>query len=70
MGRSRNDIFEAVVWKDCVRVVDGDVFLFAATHQEAIVVPENIDAIRALVGGYSREDSMSMTDESLGIVHG
>jgi hypothetical protein len=33
------------------------------------VVPENIDAIRALTGGYSREDSMRMTDESLGIVH-
>jgi glyceraldehyde-3-phosphate dehydrogenase (NAD(P)) len=69
MGRSRNDLFEAVVWKDSVRVIDGEVFLFMATHQEAIVIPENIDAIRALTGGYSREDSMRMTDESLGIVH-
>jgi hypothetical protein len=33
------------------------------------VVPENIDAVRALAGGYSRADSMRMTDESLGIVH-
>jgi glyceraldehyde-3-phosphate dehydrogenase (NAD(P)) len=69
MGRSRNDLFEAVVWRDSVSVIDGDVFLFVATHQEAIVIPENIDAIRALTGGYSREDSMRMTDESLGIVH-
>jgi len=40
-----------------------------AVHQEAIVVPENIDAIRALYGGYTREESMKLTDASLGIVH-
>jgi len=43
--------------------------MFLGVHQEAIVVPENIDAIRALTGGYTREESMKMTDESLGIVH-
>jgi hypothetical protein len=36
-------------------------------HQEAIVTPENIDAIRALSGGYSKEESMNLTDLSLGI---
>jgi len=38
-------------------------------HQEAIVLPENVDAIRAVSGGYSREDSMKLTDSSLGIAH-
>jgi glyceraldehyde-3-phosphate dehydrogenase (NAD(P)) len=66
-GRPRNDISEAVVWRDSVTVVDGEAYMFLAVHQEAIVVPENIDAIRALSGGYTRKESMKLTDESLGI---
>jgi glyceraldehyde-3-phosphate dehydrogenase (NAD(P)) len=69
MGRSRNDIYEAVVWRDSVSVVDGEAYMFLGVHQEAIVVPENVDAIRALTGSSSKEDSMRMTDASLGIAH-
>ncbi|MDG6909406.1 MAG: type II glyceraldehyde-3-phosphate dehydrogenase [Nitrososphaerota archaeon] len=68
-GRDRNDVYEATVWKDSVTVVDGEAYMFLAVHQEAIVVPEDVDAIRALAGGCSREESMRMTDESLGIEH-
>ena len=68
-GRDRNDVYEANVWRDSVTVVDGEAYMFLGVHQEAIVVPEDIDAIRALTGGYTREESMKMTDESLGIVH-
>ncbi len=68
-GRDRNDVYEATVWKDSVTVVDGEAYMFLAVHQEAIVVPENIDAIRALAGAYTREESMKATDESLGIPH-
>ena len=68
-GRDRNDVYEATVWKDSVTVVDGEAYMFLAVHQEAIVVPENIDAIRAMQGGYTREESMRLTDESLGIAH-
>jgi glyceraldehyde-3-phosphate dehydrogenase (NAD(P)) len=68
-GRDRNDVYEATVWKDSVTVVDKEAYMFLAVHQEAIVVPENVDAIRALTGGYTREESMRMTDESLGITH-
>lgn len=68
-GRPRNDVYEATVWRDSVTVVSGEAYMFLAVHQEAIVVPENIDAIRALAGGYSREESMKRTDLSLGIVH-
>lgn len=39
-----------------------------AVHQEAIVVPENIDAIRAITRLKERaEDSIKITDETLGI---
>ena len=68
-GRDRNDVYEAVVWKDSVTVEDGEAYLFLGVHQESIVVPENVDAIRALAGGYTREESMKLTDESLGIAH-
>jgi glyceraldehyde-3-phosphate dehydrogenase (NAD(P)+) (phosphorylating) len=68
-GRPRNDVYEAVVWKDSVTVVDREAYMFVGVHQEAIVVPENIDAIRALAGGYTKEESMKLTDESLGIAH-
>ena len=66
-GRDRNDVYEATVWKDSVTVVDGEAYMFLGVHQEAIVVPEDIDAIRAVAGGYTREESMKLTDESLGI---
>ncbi len=66
-GRPRNDVYEATVWRDSVTTVGQDLYLFLAVHQESIVVPENIDAIRALTGGYTREESMKLTDESLGI---
>ncbi|MDG6917262.1 MAG: type II glyceraldehyde-3-phosphate dehydrogenase [Nitrososphaerota archaeon] len=68
-GRDRNDVYEAIVWRDSVTVVDGEAYFFLGVHQEAIVVPENVDAVRALAGGYTREESMKLTDESLGIAH-
>ncbi|HLQ03405.1 MAG TPA: type II glyceraldehyde-3-phosphate dehydrogenase [Nitrososphaerales archaeon] len=70
MGRPRNDIYEAVVWRDSISVSDNEVYLFLAVHQEAIVIPENIDAIRAVSGGYTQEQSMKATDDSLGITTG
>lgn len=67
VGRPRNDVYEAVVWRDSVTVSDSEAYMFVGVHQEAIVIPENVDAIRAVAGGYSRKDSMKATDESLGI---
>ncbi len=68
-GRDRNDVYEDVVWRDSVTVAGGEAYMFLGVHQEAIVVPENIDAIRALAGGYTAEESTRLTDESLGIPH-
>ena len=67
MNRPRNDIYEAVVWRDSVSVEEDEVSFFLAVHQEAIVTPENLDAIRAVSGGYSQDESMKLTDVSLGI---
>ncbi len=65
-GRPRNDVYEAVVWSDSVTVVDDEVYLFLGVQQEAIVTPENIDAIRAIASDVSAEDSMRTTDISHG----
>jgi glyceraldehyde-3-phosphate dehydrogenase (NAD(P)) len=67
IGRPRNDIYESVVWSDSVKVIDDEVYMFMAVHQEAIVIPENIDAIRAMAGEENREQSISMTNRALGI---
>lgn len=68
LGRPRNDVYESVVWRDSLKVIDHEVYFFMAVHQEAIVIPENIDAIRAMVGEETREQSMRMTNQSLGIL--
>jgi len=48
MGRPRHDLWENCVWEESVNVVDGELFFFQGIHQESIVVPENVDCIRAL----------------------
>lgn len=67
LGRPRSDVFEVVVWKDSVKVIGNEIYLFMAVHQEAIVTPENVDAIRAISGTASKIDSIRMTDRSLNI---
>jgi glyceraldehyde-3-phosphate dehydrogenase (NAD(P)) len=68
LGRSRNDLYEAAVWKESATAIENEVYFFMAVHQESIVIPENIDAVRALFGGYNKEESISMTNKTLGIL--
>ena len=65
--RLRYDLFENVVWEDSIAIVDNELYLTQAIPQEAIVIPENIDAIRAMFDIASKEESMKITNESLGI---
>ncbi len=68
LQRPRSDMFEIVVWEDGVHVVDGTLYYFQAVHQEADVVPENVDAIRAMLElETDRGASIRKTDLSLGI---
>jgi len=67
MGRPRNDIYESVVWRDSVKVIGNEIYFFMAIHQESIVTPENIDAIRALYGKNEKSESIAMTNKTLGI---
>ncbi len=65
-GRSMNDLYEVAVW-DSVNADGEKVIYNQAVHQEAIVIPENIDAIRAMFELQDAKTSMAMTDQSLGI---
>jgi len=69
LSRSRSDLYEIAVWWDGVHVVDGKrLYYFQAVHQESDVVPENIDAVRALMEiQKDGRKSMEKTDRSLGI---
>jgi len=69
LSRSRSDLYEIAVWRDGVHVVDGKrLYYFQAVHQESDVVPENVDAIRAMLElEKDGRKSMEKTDRSLGI---
>jgi glyceraldehyde-3-phosphate dehydrogenase (NAD(P)) len=68
LSRSRSDLYEIAVWEDGVHVVGNTLYYFQAVHQESDVVPENVDAIRAMLEiERDGKASMAKTDESLGI---
>ena len=49
LGRPRGDLFEIAVWKESLNIVDNELYYMQAIHQESDVVPENVDAIRAML---------------------
>lgn len=68
LGRPRSDVYENVVWEEAVEASGDEVHLVQAIHQEAVVVPENIDAIRAATGAERDwRRSVAKTDHSLGL---
>ncbi len=68
LGRYRYDIPELAVWRDSLHLSGRELMLIQAVHQESIVVPENIDAVRALTG-VERDQlkCMEVTDRTLGL---
>jgi glyceraldehyde-3-phosphate dehydrogenase (NAD(P)) len=66
-GIGFNDMMENVLWEDGLRLDGADAYFFQAIHQESIVVPENIDAIRAAFELSDGPTSIRTTDRSLGL---
>ncbi|WP_460919642.1 type II glyceraldehyde-3-phosphate dehydrogenase [Salinarchaeum chitinilyticum] len=66
-GRPRGDVWENCVWADSISVDDGEISCFQAIHQEADVVPENVDAVRAVAGLAGPERSRRLTNAALGL---
>ncbi len=67
-GQARPDVMENVLWANGIKVEGADAYFFQAIHQESIVVPENVDAIRAMFDlAPDAATSILRTDQSLGI---
>ena len=70
LGRPRGDMWEVAIWEDVLTVQGNEAYYTYQVYNEAIVVPENIDAIRALVGAVTDgQESIRMTDEAMGMRH-
>lgn len=62
------DMMENVLWEEGIRLDGRDLRFFQAIHQESIVVPENVDAIRAMLDPETDGlQSISKTDHALGL---
>ncbi len=44
-------MWENCVWGESIGVNGRDLYLFQAIHQQSDVIPENVDAVRALSSG-------------------
>ena len=68
LGRPHGDLYEVALWADMLRVEGDELFYAYMVDNQAIVIPETIDAIRALVGAVDDANaSIAMTNDSLGI---
>lgn len=68
LGRPRGDMWEVAVWEDVLTVEGEEAYVTYQVNNEAIVIPETIDAIRALTQTVADgATSMALTDEVLGM---
>ncbi|MDZ4673841.1 MAG: type II glyceraldehyde-3-phosphate dehydrogenase [Gemmatimonadota bacterium] len=68
IGRPRGDMWEVALWEDILTVVGRELFYTYQVDNQAIVVPETIDAIRALCGiERDAAESIQRTDAALGM---
>lgn len=66
--RPWGDMYEVALWQDMLKVEGDQLYYAYMVDNQAIVIPETIDAIRALTGiEKSAGNSIKKTNESLGI---
>ncbi len=64
----RGDMMANVLWENGIHLDGAELHFFQAIHQESIVVPENIDAIRAMFHlAPDAASSVAVTDMALGL---
>ncbi|MFB6072027.1 MAG: type II glyceraldehyde-3-phosphate dehydrogenase [Halobacterium sp.] len=66
-GRPRGDLWENCLWSESVTTEGRDFYCFQAIHQESDVVPENVDAVRAVTESADAAESVATTNDALGI---
>lgn len=50
LNRPRGDMYEVALWEDVLKVEGNELFYTYQVDNQAIVLPETVDAIRALTG--------------------
>ncbi|MDP6640093.1 MAG: type II glyceraldehyde-3-phosphate dehydrogenase [Candidatus Poseidoniaceae archaeon] len=71
IGRKWGDLHEIFVWQDGVSLQGNRLYYFQAIHQESDVIPENVDAIRALMNIESNwQTSVAKTDAAIDAYYG
>lgn len=69
LGRPRADLWEVALWEDILSIDGTNLYFCQQVDNQAIVIPETIDAIRALSGiEHDARASIVKTDNSLGLV--
>jgi len=67
-GRPHGNLYEVALWADMLRVEGDELFYAYMVDNQAIVIPETIDAIRALTRAVEdASESIAMTNAALGI---
>jgi glyceraldehyde-3-phosphate dehydrogenase (NAD(P)) len=67
-GRPHDNLYEVALWADMLRVHDDELFYAYMVDNQAIVIPETIDAIRALTGIVrDANESIAKTNAALGL---
>jgi len=69
-GRPHDNLYEVALWADMLRVQGDELFYAYMVDNQAIVIPETIDAIRALTGTVKNaSESIARTNAALGIAN-
>jgi glyceraldehyde-3-phosphate dehydrogenase (NAD(P)) len=67
-GRPHQNLYEVALWSDMLRVQGDELFYAYMVDNQAIVIPETIDAIRALTSSVQdANESIARTNAVLGI---
>ncbi|HEY8549290.1 MAG TPA: type II glyceraldehyde-3-phosphate dehydrogenase [Vicinamibacterales bacterium] len=67
-GRPHDNLYEVALWADMLQVQGDEAFYAYMVDNQAIVIPETIDAIRALSGTVTdANESIARTNASLGV---
>ncbi len=68
LGNVRGDMYEIAVWEETIVNSGKDIMFAINIPQEAVVIPENMDAVRAATGmNGSQEEALALTNKYLGM---
>lgn len=68
LGRPNDSLYEVALWEDMLRVEGDELFYAYMVDNQAIVIPETIDAIRALTQAEpDGAASIARTNAALGV---